>query len=172
VWAEWWAKFQPVRKIVTDHDKALQADIRRQLRIVDTPGIVANWSKQRGREGEKTGIDIVRRRLKERKDGSRGLYYLRDRFYYWPDADLERRGHPLCFEDEVNDWVYPPFEERKNHNEPVPDPLCPDHACDATRGAMDWAEGKDLSARDEPVGVIPGSARDVLDRAKKGQEVI
>jgi phage terminase large subunit len=172
MWARWWARFQPIRKIVTDWDEEFQDRLRKLLRLYDTPGVVGNWSKRRGKSGEKTGIDAVRRRFERKGDGTRGLYFLRDRMSDYPDPDLARRGHPLRFEDEVAAWVYPPFEERKRHDEPEPDPLCPDHACDATRGAMDWAEGKDLSARDEEPGIIPGSARDVLDRAKRGQEVI
>lgn len=172
MWAEWWASYQPIRKIVTDWDEEFQHRIKKLLRLQDTPGLVGKWSKKRGKSGEKTGIDAVRRRLRKRGDGTRGIYFLRDRMHSYPDPDLAKRGHPLRFEDEVAAWVYPPFEERVRHDEPEPDPLCPDHACDTVRGAMDWAEGKDLSAREQPRGVIPGSARDVLDRAKRGQDVI
>lgn len=172
-WKPIWEKFKPIA-ILTDWNGALRTSIRTQIDLAfetdeDEDRVVQAWSKARDPRGEKTGIDVVRRRFRPRGDGTRGVYFLKEAHLFTPNNPLksaethpsyleavqrrgkfERFGLPLSTEEEINAWIYPPLEERKNREEPIPDPKCADHGCDTMRGTLNWIEYREIEPETQP----------------------
>lgn len=151
-WADAWCKIAedfPPYTILTDHDPAFIENLNKRIsgthkRPMDP--IVREWSKKRLKGEEKTGIDQVRVRMREREDGTRGLYVLRDSMRFGKDMRLVEKSKPTCLIEEIPGWVYALQEDGKKYKE-EPDPTCPDHGCDCIRGVMAWAQWKDLTAQ-------------------------
>lgn len=104
----------------------------------DAPAVWREWTKIRGEDGEKTGIDAVRTRF--RQDA---LFIVRGALRQ-ADPYLRQKRKPLCLEDELPQFVYPVTADGKRHKE-TPDKGCANHAADTCRGTMSWAFLKDLS---------------------------
>lgn len=115
----------------------------------EMPGLWREWSKKRGPDGEKTGIDQVRVRF--RQDA---MFLVRGALRQ-ADPYLRQKRKPACGEQEILQYVYPVTVAGKR-NKDEPDPNCADHWADATRGAASWAFLKDLSPAPKPAG-IPGN---------------
>lgn len=157
---------------VCDHAPAAIPVFNKRCSMVagrDMPGLWREWSKKRGADGEKTGIDQVR--VAFRKDQ---LFLVRDVLRDL-DHDLRRKRKPVCFADEITQYVYPVTASGKR-NKDEPDPRCADHGADACRGAVAWAFLKDLSPA-PPAAKIPGQPGTVnheflknrAERAKRSQ---
>lgn len=99
--------------------------------------VAKRWSKKRHMD-EMAGIDRVREELKERPDGTRGLYLLKDAFPEGMDKELGELSRPRSLEQEITAYSYPVLEDGEISKD-KPDPTCVDHACDTLRGAMDTA---------------------------------
>lgn len=137
----------PMRAIVSDHDPAFIKSMNRWLSRYhggrDVGAIVRSADKTRDK-GEKSGLDIVRQRLRRREDGTRGLYFLSSALSD-PDPELRHRSAPLSVTDEIPSYVYRVREDGKPYRE-EPDPLCVDHGCDQLRYMARYAWGRDLTA--------------------------
>ena len=147
VWEFFWDEYEPA-KIVTDHDPDFMKQVRTRLRLRAKDVRFGRWSKKRdSKTREKTGIDVVRRYMKPRGDGTFGFYVLNSsRLHpYGIDEDRKSQGLPTGLTSEVTAWAYPDEDERKNSQEPEPNKLCQDHACDVTRGVFHWNDYKDLT---------------------------
>lgn len=146
VWEFFWKEYNPA-KIVTDHDPDFIKQIRRRLRLRDKDIRLGRWSKERSsKTREKTGIDVVRRYMKQRPDGSVGFHIVQgSRLHpYGIDEDRKAMGLPTGLSSEITAWAYPDEEDRKDSKEPTPNKACQDHACDVTRGVIHWNDYKDL----------------------------
>lgn len=143
-WADMWAELMdefPIRFILTDHDLDYQAALNHKLRAHNKGRPIARgWSKTRGVTNEKAGIDEVRVQLKERPDGTRGMYLLQDCLRFGADEGLRQARLPWQTFMEIGAYVYPEPVPGKilPHGGEIPDPRCIDHGCDTIRGAATW----------------------------------
>ena len=148
-WADFWVKMDdefPLQAIVTDHDKAFIDNLNKRIGPRRNRGlkeIVRKCSKERD-QGEKTGIDQVRVRLKQRADGTRGIYFLADALKFGEDLELVDAAQPTRTIQELPAYVYRLKEDGKPYKE-EPDPSCVDHGCDALRYAADFAAWRNLT---------------------------
>jgi len=172
-WAEFWAELMdefPIRFILTDHDHDYVKAINHKLRVNPKGKPLARfWSKTRGITNEKAGIDEARQRMKQRGDGSRGLYLLKDCLRFGVDPELQRARLPWQTHMEIGSYVYPENVPGKitPHGGEIPDPRCIDHGCDTLRGACTW--NRDHSKVTLPVQkhFEPGSLNDRLGLNEK-----
>jgi len=165
VWAKIYESYPLLERIVVDHVPALIDAINAHLRqaqeamgVPDTkqmPSMATEWSKHRGPDGEKAGINEVRHRLRRREDGTRGLYILRGNLLFGRDRTLYLAGKPWTTAQEIPGWVYEETPEGKPNKE-RPRKIN-DHGADAMRGMMTYL--RDRSYTEPPAKSVfpPGS---------------
>ena len=99
------------------------------------------------------GLDAVRARIVPAGDGRRRLtvyrHALREK-----DSSLAERKQPTCLKEEIVGYVYP--NSMRARAGELPDPRCPDHACDTARYAV---MGADSYSSLTSVEVIIGKIR-------------
>jgi hypothetical protein len=137
---------------VCDHAPAMTPVLNRRVSMVagrDMPGLWRPWDKQRGADGEMTGINQVRIRF--RQDA---MYLVRGALRN-VDSELRAKRKPTCLEQEILQFVYPITADGKRHKE-TPDEGCANHAADACRGAASWGFLKDLTPAPK-AAQIPGN---------------
>lgn len=105
--------------IICDHDAEDRATFEKHTRLRTTAA----------EKSVSTGIQDVRARLRVRKDGKSGMYFLRDSLVSI-DRGLERRHLPFCTEKEFEVYVWDIANGRKIGEEPVKKF---DHGMDACR---------------------------------------
>lgn len=152
-WAEMATKMYkrwPFVHLICDHDPAAIKLLNDRLGPYcgrDLPAVAVRWEKRRlGKETEKAGIDVVRRRFRNVVEGNAskpGIYFLHANRWGPVDPSLREKRRPTCTVEEIPGWVYPVTEEGKPVKD-EPDPSCPDHGCDMTRAVGYWAWAKDL----------------------------
>jgi phage terminase large subunit len=106
------------------------------------------------------GIDHVTERLKLRGDGKPGLRVLRDSLLE-PDPQLLEKGHPICLEDEMGAYIWPPGRDTKNDNE-VPLDLH-NHAEDSLRYLV-------MSIDYQKAPVVPATQEENILQIKEQEE--
>lgn len=79
------------------------------------------------------GLDAVRRRITPAGDGRRRLTIRRGSLRE-VDTSLAVRKQPTCLREEIVGYVYP--NASRGRSGELPDPRCPDHACDTARYAV------------------------------------
>lgn len=162
-WADMWAELMeefPIRFILTDHDHDYVSALNHKLRKHEQGRPIARfWSKTRGITNEKAGIDEARQRMKQRADGTRGLYLVRDCLRFGPDPELMAARQPWQTFMELGSYRYPEKIPGKvtPHGGEIPDPRCVDHGCDTLRGACTWARDHSKVSLASPQHFAPES---------------
>lgn len=138
-WAERWAELAekfPLYAGFIDHDHAWAHTFNTRVRRKGLDGaplfrFTDKVRKSGGPSKEKAGIDEIRVMMKQKADGSRGLYMLRDCQVFGKEPRLIEEARPTCAHMEIPGYVYPVREDGKAiRDEPL---KVNDHACDAMR---------------------------------------
>jgi phage terminase large subunit len=103
------------------------------------PGLFQPWGKDRGESGEKAGIDLVRDGFDQNR-----IFIVRDALVHPPDPELLEAYQPTCLAEEIAGYTYPEDPEDPNKPKKESPIKVRDDACDAARGMIHWAFGKNL----------------------------
>lgn len=164
-WAEAIVKLYeeyPFQRLICDHEPRSIKFLNDYLEDHGTNRIATKWDKQRlSNTSEKAGIDAFRVRLKQER-----AFLIRDALREGRDQDLVDRGRPSTFEEEIEDYCYPKFEDGKIYRD-EPDKTKADHACDAARCVAAWVRRKNLTPEIEPEVYPEGSWGAVLGHQKR-----
>jgi len=106
--------------IICDHDAEGRAVLARELGMSTVPA----------RKAVKDGIEAVQVLLRERSNGRRGLYIMRDARIHKPDPDLEDAKKPTCTADEIPGYIWDQGTGKAVKETPL---KVDDHGCDALR---------------------------------------
>jgi phage terminase large subunit len=113
-----WTEPKP-RGLICDHDAEGRATLAREL------GLTTRGAKKEVLDG----IDVVMGRLKERKNGKRGLYLMRN-CTVRRDQDLEDSKRPTCTMQEFLVYIWDTSNGKKIKDEPLKEN---DHGMDCVR---------------------------------------
>jgi len=166
-WGQRWIEFNdefPIKSIICDHDMAFIASLNRRIRgrgEDGMPGIARPANKNRGKGQEKVGIDDVRVRMKQRPDGTRGWYILRNSLRWGRDPKCIANSWPTCLEQEIPAWRYPDASDGGVLRD-EPDPSIRDDACDCTRYVAQFLRDRTFGIKAEGRICKPGSLNDRL----------
>lgn len=136
----------PIRFLVCDHDPAFVKAINRRLKRVLLPSesfVAREGVKRRGPDNEKVGIDFIRQRLRQAKDGRRRLYFFRDANIEI-DEELRQNSKPWRTEEEMPSYKYR-TNESDGPNLDSPDDACWDHGIDGMRYLVQYVDDKNLA---------------------------
>lgn len=144
-WAECASKLQDEFKFYAGVADAARPDdiavLNKKLRIAR--GVESTFIPCDKSRGVLHGIDIVRDALRKDGTGHPRMYLVKDSLREGADEYLRIQRQPLCFEDEIDSYVFRKNEEGKEIKD-VPDPACADHACDSARYLWTYVWDKEL----------------------------
>lgn len=114
-----WLEAKP-RAIVCDHDAEGRAVLERELGLSTLPAhkVVTE------------GIQAVQRALRERPDGKRSVYLMRDSRIHPPDTELLDAKKPTCTAEEIPGYIWDEGAGKTPKETPLKED---DHGCDASR---------------------------------------
>lgn len=157
---EWWVEqicgavveFEPFKVIVCDpENKSARVSVNVRLsKMGKAPiAIAADNARHSQNKGDLVGLDLVRERFAQDKDGKSHIYLLRDSLRC-RDDELILNSRPTCLEQEIPSYTFLIDESGKPTKERT-DPACADHACDAMRYMAQFMWRRDLSPRAEQI---------------------
>lgn len=158
---EWWAEVVaklyaefPMRQIACDHEPDIIEKFNDRLGVVrgrDVPRIAIEANKD-----VSAGLDQVRWALSKDEQGKPRMFFCRDALRFGRDEELAAAYLPCSTEEEIPSYVWLKAADGKPVKE-LPDPICEDHGCDATRYAAMYAWRRDPVGKQKPGSYAPGT---------------